>query len=94
MDNIVRFPGAQRRRPANSRSNVLVPEPGWMRERRYAKNPLRKKITFLSIAIVEANKLPQFVDSDGGRYIREGIAVARSLADDLQGIADSLGIAS
>jgi hypothetical protein len=60
------------------------------RPRRYAKNPLRRHVTRLSMAIVEANKLDEFIDCEALKYIRNGIDAARILADELSRLAERL----
>jgi hypothetical protein len=60
------------------------------RPRRYAKNPLRQHVTRLSMAIVEANKLDEFIDAEALEYIRKGVKAARILADELGCLADRL----
>jgi hypothetical protein len=60
------------------------------RPRRYAKNPLRQHVTRLSMAIVEANKIDEFIDAEALGYIREGAESARILAVELGCLADRL----
>ena len=67
--------------------NVNMPP----RPRRYAKNPLRQHVSSLSLAIVEANKLDEFIDADALKWIRDGITASRILADELGRLADRLG---
>jgi hypothetical protein len=57
---------------------------------RFAKNPLRKHVTRLSIAIVEANKLDEFIDRKALEWIRDGVTAACVLADELGRLADRL----
>jgi hypothetical protein len=84
---IIRFP---RPRPI-ARQYVSIPDEDYYpRSRRYAKNPLRQHVTRLSMAIVEANKLDEFIDCDALKYIRKGIEAARILADELGRLADRL----
>jgi hypothetical protein len=83
---ILSFP---RPRPI-ARHYVSTPESNHApRPRRFAKNPLRKHVTELSIAIVEANKLDEFIDCEALKWIRDGVAAARiwpmSLAASLTG---------
>jgi hypothetical protein len=96
MNNIVTFPDSQARDRFRQKSHtdekpmMLVPEPGWMRRLRFAKNPLRQHVTSLSIAIVEANKLDEFIDGEALKWIRKGVDAARILADELGSLADRL----
>jgi hypothetical protein len=84
---IIRFP---RPHPI-ARHYVSIPDEGHhSRPRRYAKNPLRQHVTRLSMAIVEANKLDEFIDCEALTYIRKGIEAARILADELGHLADRL----
>jgi hypothetical protein len=84
---IISFPRA---RPI-SRHYASTPEPLHApRPLRFAKNPLRKHVTLLSIAIVEANKLDEFIDGEALEWIRKGIAAARILADELGGLVERL----
>jgi hypothetical protein len=85
---IISFP---RSRPI-ARHYVSTPEYEYApRPRRFAKNPLRQHVTTLSMAIVEANKLDEFIDCEARKYIRNGIEAARILADELGRLADRLG---
>lgn len=61
-----------------------------MRSKRHAKNPLRKHVTTLANATVEANKLPQFIDDDAFKLIRDGIAAANLLALELSRILEAI----
>jgi hypothetical protein len=84
---VIRFP---RSRPI-ARQYVTIPESDYCpRSRRYAKNPLRQHVTRLSTAIVEANKLGEFIDCEALKDIRKGIEAARILADELGRLADRL----
>jgi len=60
------------------------------RSRQYAKNPLRQQVTRLSVAIIEANKLDEFIDAEALKDIRKGVEAARILADELGRLADRL----
>jgi hypothetical protein len=42
------------------------------------------------MAIVEANKLDEFIDCEALKYIRNGIDAARILADELSRLAERL----
>lgn len=91
-DNVVAFARSEPKRPMLARPYVSIPETEYApRPTRFAKNPLRKHVTMLSIAIVEANKHDQFIDHDGLDYIRKGAESARILADELTGLAKRLG---
>jgi hypothetical protein len=57
---------------------------------RFAKNPLRQHVTMLSIAIVQANTLDEFIDREALKDIRDGVEAARVLADELGSLADRL----
>ena len=82
---IICFP---RPRPI-ARHYVSTPESEYApRPRRFAKNPLRQHVTDLSIAIVQANKLDEFIDGEALEWIRKGIEAARILADELGGLVD------
>jgi hypothetical protein len=84
---IISFP---RSRPI-ARHYVSAPEYEYApRTRRFAKNPLRQHVTRLSIAIVHANKLDEFIDREDLKYIRNGVEAARILADELGRLADQL----
>jgi hypothetical protein len=84
---IIHFP---RPRPI-ARPYVSTPDDEYEpRPLRYAKNPLRQHGTRLSIAIVQANKLDEFIDRTGLEYIRKGAEAARILADELGRLADRL----
>jgi hypothetical protein len=84
---IISFP---RSRPI-ARQYVSMPEYEYApRTRRFAKNPLRQHVTRLSIAIVHANKLDEFIDREDLKYIRNGVEAARILADELGRLADQL----
>jgi hypothetical protein len=84
---IISFP---RSRPI-ARQYASTPEYEYApRARRFAKNPLRQHVTMLSMAIVEANKLDEFIDREALKYIREGAEAARILADELGRLADRL----
>lgn len=84
---ILSFPRA---RPI-ARHYVSTPQSEYERRPlRFAKNPLRQHVRSLSIAIVEANKLDEFIDGDALTWIRKGVEAARILADELGGLADRL----
>jgi hypothetical protein len=84
---IISFPRSQ---PV-ARHYVSTPEDEYApRPKRFAKNPLRQHVTMLSIAIVEANKLDEFIDREALKYIREGVEAARILADELGRLAAHL----
>ena len=90
-DNVVAFARSETKRPVLARPYVSIPETEYEpRPTRFAKNPLRKHVTMLSMAIVEANKHDQFIDRDGLDYIRKGAEFARILADELTGLAKRL----
>jgi hypothetical protein len=89
-DNVVAFRSEPRRQPI-ARPYASIPETEYAPyPRRFAKNPLRKHVTTLSMAIVHANKHDQFIDHDGLDYIRNGAESARILADELAGLAKRL----
>jgi|ERR1700722_8233753 hypothetical protein len=89
-DNVVAFRSEPRRQPI-ARAYASIPETEYEpRPTRFAKNPLRKHVAMLSLAIVEANKHDQFIDHDGLDYIRKGAESARILADELGHLADRL----
>ena len=84
---IISFPRSQ----PIARHYVSTPEYEYApRPRRFAKNPLRQHVTTLSNAIVEANKLDEFIDREALKYIRSGIRAARILADELGRLAGRL----
>jgi hypothetical protein len=56
----------------------------------FPKNRFGNTVTTLSMAIVEANKLDEFIDCEALEYIRRGIGAARILADELARLADRL----
>jgi hypothetical protein len=85
MSNVVKFPRPIARQYASTPEYEYAP-----RTRRFAKNPLRKHVATLSIAIVEANRLDEFIDREALKYIREGAEAARILADELGRLADRL----
>jgi len=85
--DIIGFPRSQ----PIARHYVSTPEYDYTpRPRRFAKNPLRQHVTMLSIAIVEANKLDEFIDGEALKYIRKGVEAAHILADELGRLADRL----
>jgi hypothetical protein len=98
MDNLINFPSASNRgkttnRPI-ARTYCSMPDDEYEyvpRSRRFAKNPLRRQVTILSVAIVEANKLDECIDGDSLRWIREGVEAARILALELGRLAERLG---
>jgi hypothetical protein len=84
---VISFP---RSRPI-ARHYVSTPESEYAPyPKRFAKNPLRQHVTMLSKAIVEANKLDEFIDREALKYIREAVEAARILADELGSLADRL----
>jgi hypothetical protein len=59
--------------PSLARQYVSMSENEYApRPLRYAKNPLRQHVTRLSTAIVEANKLDEFIDNEALKQIRKG----------------------
>ena len=91
-DNVVAFARSEPKRPMLARPYVSIPETEYApRPTRFAKNPLRKHVTMLSIAIVEANKHDQFIDRDGLDYICKGAGSATSSPNELTGLAKRLG---
>ena len=90
-DNVVALFRSESKRQPIARPYASIPETEYEpRPTRFAKNPLRKHVTVLSLAIVEANKHDQFIDHDGLDYIRRGAESARILADELAGLAQRL----
>jgi hypothetical protein len=84
---IINFPRVQ----PIARHYVSTPEPLYApRPKRFAKNSLRQHVTSLSLAIVEANKLDEFIDCQSLKWIRAGEVAARTLADELGRLADRL----
>jgi hypothetical protein len=90
-DNVVAlFRSEPKRRPI-ARSYVSIPETEYAPyPRRYAKNPLRQHVTKLSKAIIAANKLDAFIDTDDMGQILEGAKAALILAEELGRLAAGL----
>jgi hypothetical protein len=82
---IISFPRSKpiARHYASTPRSEYEPRPLW-----FAKNPLRQHVTSLSIAIVQANKLDEFIDGEALEWIRKGVEAARILADELGGLVE------